>query len=231
METIVGRRATEAVVVPDVQLDIVLSDAAEVRVVVTGRNRANVVLRSSHRPCDEGVHAIGADHDPGVLLDWRSISSMASDAYDGIVGHQQRVDGEALANLDAGLSRCIREEAVEQGAARTEPAQAVVRVRDGAAKGEWADIERHAPADRRRTCRRQRAQETPPRQDLGAVGPEDVRRDRLAREGCSVDEQHLEPLSRQEHGGRRARTPRADDDGVVHLSLRVETDVTGGQRP
>src|SRR4029453_8963567 len=61
-------------------------------------------------------------------------------------------------------------------------------------------------------------EEIPPRQDLGAVGPEDVRRDGIAREGCSVYEQHLESLSRQEHGGRRARTPRADDDGVVHLS-------------
>ena len=47
------------------------------------------------------------------------------------------------------------------------------------------------------------------------------------REGFIVDEQDLEPLSRQEHGGRRARTSCADDDGVVHLSLRVETDVTG----
>ena len=155
---------------------------------------------------------------------------MAANADDGIVGHQQLVDGEALANLDAGLGRCIHQEAVEHGATRTESAHAIVRVGNGAAKRERADIERHVPADRRRTRRRQRAEETPPRQDLGAVGPEDVRRDGIAREGCPVDEQHLEPLSRQEHGGRRARTPRADDDGVVHLSLRVDTDVTGGRR-
>ena len=155
---------------------------------------------------------------------------MASNANDAVVGHQQLVDDEALPNVDAGFSRRMQQEAVEHRAPRTESAHAIVRIGNGAAKGEWADIERHVPTDRWCTCRRQRAEEPPPRQDLGAVGPEDVRRDRVAREGCSVDEQDLEPLSRQEHGGRRARTPRADDDGVVHLSLRVDTDVTGGRR-
>ena len=53
MEAIVGRRATEGVAVAHVQLDIVLSDAAEVRVIGGGGHWANVVLRSSHRPCDE----------------------------------------------------------------------------------------------------------------------------------------------------------------------------------
>jgi hypothetical protein len=146
------------------------------------------------------------------------------------VGYQQFVDGEALPNLDAGLGRCIRQEVVEHGPTRTEPAHAVVGVGNGAAKGERADIERHVTADRRCTCRGERTEEAPPCEDLGAVGPEDVRRDRVAREGGSVDQQHLESSSRQEHGGRRARTSRADDDGVVHLSLRVDTDATGGQR-
>jgi hypothetical protein len=231
MEAIVGRRATEGVVVPDVQLDIVLSDAAEIRVVATGRNRANVVLRSSHCARDEGVDAVGPDHYPGALLDWRSASAMTSNSHDGIVGHQQPVDGEALPNLDAGLGRCIRQEAVEHGPPRTEPAPAIIGVGNGAAKSERADIERHVAADRRRPCRRQRAAETPPREDLGSVRPDDVRRDGIAREGGSVDEQHLESLLRQEHGGRRARATRADDDGIVHLSLRVDTDGTGGRRP
>jgi hypothetical protein len=31
------------------------------------------------------VHAIGADHHPGVLLDGLSVSSMALDAHDDIV--------------------------------------------------------------------------------------------------------------------------------------------------
>ncbi len=155
---------------------------------------------------------------------------MASNANDAVAGHQQLVDGEALPNVDAGFSRRIHQEAVEHRATRTESAHAIVGVGNGTAKRERADIERHVPADRRSPCRRQRVEETPPRQDLGAVGPEDVRRDRVARKGCSVDEQDLEPLSRQEHGGRRARTPRADDDGIVHLSLRVDTDVTGGRR-
>jgi hypothetical protein len=53
METIVGRRATESMVVTHVQLDIVLSDATEVRVVAAGRHWTNVVLRRSHRACDE----------------------------------------------------------------------------------------------------------------------------------------------------------------------------------
>ena len=200
MEAIVGRRAAEGVVVPDVQLDIVLPDAAEVGVVGTRGNRANVVLRSSYRRRDEGVDAIGANHHPGPLLDSPSVSSMASDAGDGVVRHQQLVDGEALPNFDAGLGRGMEQEAVEHGATRAEPAQAVVRVRDGAPKGERADIERHVPADRRCTCRCQLAEETPARQDFGAVGPEDVRRDGIAREGGSVDEQHLESLARQEHG-------------------------------
>jgi hypothetical protein len=88
METIVGRRATECVVVAHVQLDIVLSDATEVRVVAAGGHWTNVVLRSSHRLCDEGIDAIGADHDPCVLLGCLSASSMASNAHDDVVGHQ-----------------------------------------------------------------------------------------------------------------------------------------------
>jgi len=218
METVVGRRATEGVVVAHVQLDIILSDAAEVRVVATGRNRANVVLRRSHRACDEGVDAIGADHDSGVLLDGPSISSVASNTHDDVAGHEQLVDGKALPNVDAGLRRGIHQETVEHGAARTESAHAIVRVRNGAAQRERADVERHVPADGWCACRRQPAEKTPPRQDLGAVRPEDVCRDRIAGEGGSVDEQHLEPLPCEEHCRRGARTPRADDDGVVHLA-------------
>jgi hypothetical protein len=95
---------------------------------------------------------------------------MASNAHDDIVGHQQFVDGEGLSNLDAGVGGCIRQEAVEHGAARTEPALAIVGVGNGAAKSERTDIECHVAADRRRPCRRQLAEETPPRQDLCAVG-------------------------------------------------------------
>ena len=112
--------------------------------------------------------------------------------------------------------RRMQEESVEHGPTGTESAPAIVRVGDGAAKGERADIERHVPADRRCARRRQRGEETPPRQDLGAVGPHYVSRDGIARKRGSVYEQHLESLSRQEHGGRRARTSCADDNGVVH---------------
>jgi hypothetical protein len=174
METIVRRRATKRVVIPDVQLDIVLFNAAEVRVVATGSYRSNVVLGSPHRTCDQGVHAVRADDDAGVFLDGPAVPSMTSNADDHVAGHEQLVDREALAYVHLGFRRCVHEEVIEHCAAWTEAAHAIVRVRNRAAKGERADIERHSAADGRNACRGESRQESPPCEDLSAVRPQNV---------------------------------------------------------
>jgi len=69
METVVRRCAAKGDVLSNVQLDIVLSEAAEVRVVGTRRDGLGVVLRRSYGSGDERVHTVGADDDPGTLLD------------------------------------------------------------------------------------------------------------------------------------------------------------------
>src|SRR5688500_14372873 len=48
------------------------------------------------------------------------------------------------------------------------------------------------------------------------MGPQDVCRNRVARESRLIDEQDLAPTACEKHGGWRAGTSRADDDGVVH---------------
>ena len=130
----------------------------------------------------------------------RSALVVAAHADDGIAGHQQLVDGERFPNLDTAFRRRLHQQAVEDGATGTEPAHAVIRIGNRAAEREWSDIERHPPADGRQTRRGQSVEKSPPRQDLGAVGPQDVGRDRIAGEGCPVDEQDLETPASQEHG-------------------------------
>jgi hypothetical protein len=109
-----------------------------------------------------------------ALLDTMCVPSMPSNANDAVAGHQQRVDEEAFPNVCAGFSRRMQQETVEHRATGTQSAHAIVRIGDGAAKGEWAHIERHVPADWWCACRRKGTEKTPPRQDLGAVGPKDV---------------------------------------------------------
>ena len=100
------RCATEGALVPHVQLDIVLRNAGEVRVIATGGRRVDVVLGRSHRSRDERVHAVSANDESGPLLDRRCALPMASYSRDGLVCHQQLVDGERLAHL--GAARCCR---------------------------------------------------------------------------------------------------------------------------
>ena len=147
METIVGRRATEGVVVPHVQLDIVLSDAAEGRVVGTGGHRAKrrtpelalPVRRRSlrHRRRSRSGRAsrlaVHLFHGLGCRRRYRRSPAT----------RRRRNPPELRRRLGRGLP-----ETVEHGAPRTEPAHAVVGVGNGAAKCERTDIERHVPADR-----------------------------------------------------------------------------------
>ena len=73
-------------------------------------------------------------------------------------------------------------------------------------------------------------EESPPRQNLGAVGPQDVCRDRVARKRRPVDEQHLESLSRQEHGCRRPahRAPTTIASYIVNLRFETTLPKRGG---
>ena len=109
MEAAVRWRTTKGDVLPDVQLDIVLSEAAEVRVVGTRRDRLSVVLRRPHGSGHERVHTVGADDDPGTLLDRLHALRVAANADDRVVGDEQFVDGEALSNVRAGLGRRVHE--------------------------------------------------------------------------------------------------------------------------
>jgi len=218
MQTVVRRRATKRAVVAHVQFDVVLRDATEVRVIATGSHRASVVRRRSDRSGDERVHAVSTDHHLRPLLDCGATPASPAHADDGVSRHQQLVDGERVPNLDTAFRCRLHQKTVKYGAPGAEPAQTIIRIRDRAAEREWSDIERHPSADRRQIGRGKRIEESPPRKDLGAVWPQDVCRDRIAREGCPVDEQDLESLASQEHGGRRACASRADNDGVVHVN-------------
>jgi hypothetical protein len=189
-------------VVPHVKLEVFLSEAAEVRVVAARCDRLNVVLRRADGPSDKRIHAVGADDDPGALLDRGLAFGPTANADDCVVGDEQLLDGEGFSNLDAGLRRRMHEKRVEHGAARAEAPHPVVRVRDRAAQREWTDIERHSPANGRRPRRRQAFEQPPASEKLSAMRPQDVRRERVAREGRPVDEQHRESAPREQHGGR-----------------------------
>src|SRR5688572_22230218 len=216
MEATVRWRTTKGDVLPDVQLDIVLSKVAEVRVVGTRCHRLNVVLRRSDGSSDERVHTVGADDDPGTLLDRLHALRVATNADDRVVGDEQFINGEALSNVRAGLGRRVHEKRVEHRAAGTEASHSLIRVRNRAAQRKWTHIERHSPANGWHSCRGKALKEPPAAEDLGAMGPQDVCRNRVAWEGRLVNEQDLESAPCEQHGGWRAGTPRADDDGVVH---------------
>src|SRR6185436_14816350 len=83
-------------------------------------------------------------------------------------------------------------------------------------------IERHSPANGRHSCRGKALKEPPASENLGAMGPQDMCRNRVAWEGRPVNEQYPKSAACEQHGGWRASTPRADDNGVVHRDLRVD---------
>src|SRR5687767_1284377 len=89
MEAVVRWRTTKGDVLPDVQLDVVLSNAAEVRVVGTRCYRPSLVLPHSHGTSHERVHTVGADDDPGTLLDRLLALRVATNANDRIVCDEQ----------------------------------------------------------------------------------------------------------------------------------------------
>src|SRR5688572_2048294 len=141
MEATVRWRTTKGDVLPDVQLDVVLSDAAEVRVVSTRGDRLSVVLRRSDGSSDERVHTVGADDDPGTLLDRLHALRVTTNADDRVVRDEQLVDSEALSNLGTGLRRCVHEKRVEHRAARAEASHPIIGVRNRAAQRKWTHIE------------------------------------------------------------------------------------------
>jgi hypothetical protein len=171
---------------------------------------------------DEGVNAVRADDDPRPLLHLFPSVAPAPDPDDRAVCEEQLVDGEGLTHLGAAPRRGVHEEAVEDRAPRTESASAVIGARDGAVEREGAEVEGHAPADRRQTRGRERVEETPPRQGLGAVRPENVRGDGIAGEPRPIRQQHLVPLPREQHRGGRSGAAGADDNGIVHVILLVK---------
>ena len=142
---------------------------------------------------------------------------MPRDAGDGVAVPDQSVDRKALAHVDAALRGRVDEQLVEHGSARTEAAAPAVRVGDAAAQREGPEVEDHVERDRRAVRGREPVEESPAVEALGAVRPDDVRRDGVARERGPVDEQDAVALAGEEHGRGGSGAARADDDRVIHM--------------
>src|SRR5262245_45554121 len=105
---------------------------------------------------------------------------MTTDSDNRLVSYQQLIDFESLPNLDAGFRRGSHKKAIGHRASRTESAPAVVRIGNGPAERERADVERHLATDRRNACRGQSRKYLPSDKYLSAMRPQDVCRNRVA---------------------------------------------------
>jgi hypothetical protein len=125
---------------------------------------------------------------------------------------------EMLAQLGAGAGRGVREDRIEDRAARRKRVAATVVRRRRADEREFADVERHAP-NRRTAGRRDGVEQAPAPEPRDARRPDDMRRDCVVGKRGAIDEQDAVPFARQQHRGRRSGAARSDDDDVVHAGL------------
>ena len=145
-------------------------------------------------------------HPPGLVV--------ALDADDRPALADDLADGEALADLGAGLRRGLDEQVVEHGPPRRVRGRAPSARAWRAGERERAEVERVA-LDRRAARGDDGVEEPPPPQRGHARGVDQVRRLRVARERRPVDQQHPVALAGQQHRGRCAGAAGTDHDHVV----------------
>ena len=115
LQAVVGRcSAHHHAALTRIERDITGVETAPVGVVRAREPRPRVVFGRLNGAGDEGVPAVGSDHDP------RSLDlAAAPDPDDGPVLEDELIDRRARANLGAGFGGCLDEQLVEHGAARS----------------------------------------------------------------------------------------------------------------
>ena len=217
-QAVVRREAANCLVIADVLLEIVGVESAVIAVIVRRQRWLHVVLRCSDGLGDQRVHTVGANHDAGSFRDGAACSAAPLDAGDSIAVPQQRLHGEPFSQFRTGLDGRIHQQLVQYRAPGAEPAACGVGVGHTAIQRERTDVKEQAAGNWRAAGRPQAIEQTPPIQDLGAMRPDDVSGNGVARKRGPVDQQDPIALPGQPHRCRRAGASRADDDRIVHPS-------------
>jgi hypothetical protein len=134
------------------------------------------------------VHTVGTDHDACPLLDGAASPAAALDSGDSIAVPQQRLHVESFPQLCAGLDGRVHQQLVEQRAPGPEPTTPAVRGDHPALQRERAHIEDQVQGDRPAAGRGQPIEQSPVVHDLGAMRPDDVGGDGVARKRGLVDQ-------------------------------------------
>jgi hypothetical protein len=136
------------------------------------------------------VHTVSADHDSRPLVDGAAAPAVARDSGDSIVVPQQRLYSEPLSQFYASLDGCIHEQLVQHRASRAESPASAVGVGHRAFQRERAHIENQVEGDRRAAGPSQAIEQPPAVHDLGAMRPDDVCGDGVARKSGPIDQQN-----------------------------------------
>ncbi len=188
---------------------------APVRVVTTEDFRSLVVLLGADGLGDERVPTVRADDDVGELGDGVAAFAVAANPGDASVLDDDVFDGELLANFGARFRRRVDEQLVEHGTPGAVRDRRIVGA--GSARDrEGAEVER-VGVDRRTSRRGQPIEQTPSLQCRSSGRVEDMGRQRVAREGRTINDENPVALPGEQHPRRGARAPCTDHDGVVSV--------------
>ena len=185
---------------------------APVRVIAAEQLWLLVVLFGADGLGDEGVAAVRSNHNLCTLSHRRSILRPSLDAAHTAILNDELLNREPLADLGARFRCGVDQELVEDGSPWTVRDRAVLRPR-GARKRERAEIE-GVPLNWGTSRCRETPEQPPSHQSRNPSRMHDVGRNRVARERCSIDNEHAIPLPREQHRRWRACTPRPDDNCV-----------------
>ena len=150
-----------------------------------------MVLLGADRLRQQRETTVGPHHHVAVLDDRPTTRRVPTDAGDAPVVELDLVDGEGLADLDTALRRRVDEELVEH---RPPGAVGDRRVRGPRGTGERERSEVEAVGvDGRAVGGAQSVEHAPPVERGDPRRVDDVRRERVAREGRPIDEEHRWP--------------------------------------
>src|SRR5687767_8373578 len=119
-EAVICRPRSECAIAAVVSLEPVERQPAPVAVIAHLKRRLFIVLLGTHGASEDGVTAVGSNHDAGTLGDSCSAAIVSPNSGDFTIFDDDVLHGECLANFCAGLRCSIDKDLVEDRAARPE---------------------------------------------------------------------------------------------------------------